>query len=198
MSETAAELAFARRMTAAWGFAFIAGTFGVAGANILFDLGSALSLALFLAGMLLLIPFVRAAERSQRLRGTSSSALRRYSRRMIVASFVYVVTLMGAIWLSKIGTYPGPAYVALALAPALPVIGMVWAMGRLLVEEDDEYLRSRHIHHALVATGFTLVIATVWGFLEQFQVVPHIPAYWVFPAWAIGLGFSQAWSTVRS
>lgn len=198
MDEANPELAAARRSTALWAAAFFAGTFGVAGSSLVFDLGSGLSTALFLAGMLLLIPFVRSAERSQRLRGSSSSALRRYSRRMIVISFLYVATLMGAIWLSKIGSYPTPIHVAIAIAPSLPIAAMVWAMGRLLVEEQDEYLRSRHIHHALAATGFTLVVATVWGFLEQFQLAPHIPAYWVFPAWAIGLGLSQAWSAVRS
>jgi hypothetical protein len=71
-------------------------------------------------------------------------------------------------------------------------------MAQLLVEEKDEYLRSRHVHHALVATGVTLSLATVWGFLEQFNVVPHVAAYWVFPAWAMSLGLSQCWSAVRS
>ena len=187
-----------RRSAAFWGTAFLAGTFGVAGASLVLDLNPGLSAALFLAGMLLLIPFVRSAERAQRLRGTSSPALRRYSRRMMVASFAYVAALMGAVWLSKSATFPTPALVALALAPAIPVIGMIWAMARLLVEEDDEYLRSRHVHHALVATGFVLALGTTWGFLEQFGLVPHVPAYWVFPGWAIGLGLSQAWSAVRS
>lgn len=198
MEQVNPELAAAKRTTAFWLIAFLAGTFGVAATSVVFDFGSALSTALFLAGMLLLIPFVRSAERSQRLKGCGSSALRRYNRRMMIASFLYVVTLMGAIWLSRINIYPTPVYVVIALAPSVPIAGMVWAMGRLLVEEEDEYLRSRHIHHALAATGFILVIATVWGFLEQFNVVPHIPAYWVFPAWAIGLGFSQCWSAVRS
>lgn len=187
----------ARRAMILWGLAFVLGTFGVAGLSVVADFGSALSSALFVAAMLLLIPFLRAAERNQRIKGCASSASSHYNRRMLVASMLYVITLMGAIWLSKVATYPAPVYVAIAIAPSLPIIGMVWAMARLLVEEEDEYLRSRHIHHSLVATGIVLTLATVWGFLEQFNVVVHIPAYWVFPAWAIGLGISQLWSAVR-
>ena len=124
--------------------------------------------------------------------------MRRYNRRIMSSAFVYVVTLLGAVWLSKIGTYPTPIYVAIAIAPALPVLAMIWAMARLIIEESDEYLRSRLVHHALVATGVVLALATTWGFLEQFTVVPHVPAYWVFPTWAICMGISQCWSAVRS
>ena len=198
MDEVSQELAANRRATVAWGIAFLAGTFGVAGASLVFDFGSALSLGLFFAAMLLIVPFARSAQRGAALRGCGSSALRTYNRRITIASLVYVVTLMGAVWLSKVGTYPTPVYVMIAVAPSFPVVAMIWAMGRLLVEETDEYLRSRHIHHALVATGVILTLATVWGFLEQFNVVPHVPAYWVFPVWALSLGFSQAWSKVRS
>jgi hypothetical protein len=188
----------ARRHMQMWGMAFLLGTFGVAGASLAFDFGSALSLGLFMAGMLLMVPFIRASEKYQRLVGSGSSAVRRYNRRFTIASFAYVVALVGAIWLTKIGTYPSPVYVLIALAPAVPVLGMIWTMARLAIEEEDEYLRTLHTHHALVATGFVLGLATVWGFLEQFNIVPHIPAYWVFPAWAIGLGISQCWSWARS
>jgi hypothetical protein len=198
MDEASLELAVARRSTIAWGLAFFAGTGGVVAASLMFDLGSALSLGLLFAAMLLLVPFVRSAQRSASIRGCVSPALRQYNRRIIIASLAYVVTLFGAIWLTKIGSYPTPVYVMIAVAPSFPVVAMIWAMGRLLADETDEYLRSRHIHHALVATGFILATGTVWGFLEQFNVVPHIPAYWVFPGWALALGFSQCRSSVRS
>ncbi len=197
MHEVAKDQISARRSMILWGVAFMVGTFGVAGLSIVADLGSALTTILFVAAMLLLIPFVRAAERNQRINGCASTATTRYNRRMLVASMLYVVTLMGAIWLSQAVKFPAPLFVAIAIAPSLPVIGMIWAMARLLVEEDDEYLRSRHVHHSLVATGIVLTLGTVWGFLEQFNVVVHIPAYWVFPAWAMGLGISQAWSAAR-
>ncbi|WP_231736177.1 MULTISPECIES: hypothetical protein [unclassified Sphingopyxis] len=195
--DNAALQAQARRETLLWGAAFVIGTFGVGILNLFVDLGSALSAALFFAAMLLLFPFVRAGERLQRVSGNGSLALLRYNRRFMVASFAYVAALMGAIWLTKIGSYSAPVYVLIAIAPSLPILLMIWTMARLLQEEQDEYLRSQHIRHALVATGFVLAAATIWGFLEQFNVVPHMPSYWVFPAWAIGLGGSQIWSKLR-
>ena len=42
----------------------------------------------------------------------------------------------------------------LAILPALPLIGIIWAFGRLLIEETDEYLRSLTVRQFLVATGF--------------------------------------------
>lgn len=197
MTETTQIETLARRKMLLWGAAFVGGTFGVGFLNLFVDLGSALSAALFLAAMLLLFPFIRAAERAQLVAGNSSAAMRRYNRRFMVASFAYVITLMSAIWLTKIGTYSAPVYLLIAIAPSLPILLMIWTMARLLQEEEDEYLRSRHIHHALVAIAFVLAAATIWGFLEQFNVVPHLPSYWIFPAWAIGLGGSQIWSKLR-
>ena len=161
-------------------------------------MSEAVSIGLFFVTMLLAIPLMRSAERVEATAGCASPAGRRYNRRMIVAAMFYAVTLIGAVWLSKVGTYPTPVYILIAVAPSFPVIAMIAAMGRLLVEEKDEYLRSRHIHHALVATGITLALASVWGFLEQFNVAPHVASYWVFPAWVLSYGLSHLWSAVRS
>lgn len=170
---------------------------GVALLSKVSGLSEGISIILFFAMMMLAIPLLRSLERSEASNGCSSPAGRRYGRRMVVASMLYAVTLIGAIWLSEIGTYPIPVYVGIALAPSFPVVAMIWAMGRLLAEEKDEYLKSRHIHHALVATGITLTLASVWGFLEQFNVVEHVASYWVFPAWVLSFGLSQIRSAVR-
>jgi len=187
-----------RRKAVVLALLLAAALIGVALLSELFGLSEGLSVALFFATLLLAIPFMRSVERLEAASGCTSPASRRYARRIMAAAFLYAVTLLGAIWLSKVGTYPTPVYLLIAVAPSFPVVAMIWAMARLLVEEKDEYLRSRHIHHALVATGITLTLATVWGFLEQFNVVPHVAAYWVFPAWAMSLGLSQCWSAVRS
>jgi len=192
-----AELLGARRKAVALIVILAFSLIGVALLTRVLGLGEGFSIALFFTAVLLMVPLIRTLERLEDASGCVSSAGRRYGRRMLVASVFYAAALIGAIWLSKVGTYPTPVYVAIALAPSLPVIAMVWAMARLLFEETDEYLRSRHIHHALIATGFVLVISTVWGFLEQFNVAPHVAAYWIFPAWAFGLGASQCVAAVQ-
>ena len=86
---------------------------------------------------------------------------------------------------------------AISLLPTVPTFGIIWAMARYLAEEQDEYLRHRTIMAALVALGVVLAIGIFYGFLEMFELVPHIWAWWVLPVWAIGLGLAQLWQKVR-
>jgi hypothetical protein len=79
----------------------------------------------------------------------------------------------------------------LALLPSLSIAYLVWAMSRYLVEEDDEYQRMRQIQSALVATGLLLVVASAWGFLELFNLVPHGEGFWAVGVWAIGQGLGN-------
>lgn len=187
----------ARRQAWFWGAVFFISTFGIGIGGMLFAPGNGVAIGLLAGAMLLLIPFTRAMNRYQLVSGNGSDAQRRYNQRFMIASLAYVVIVIVSIWLTKIATYPLPVYVAIAVAPALPILAMIWIMARLLVEEQDEYLRARHVHHALVATGFALSVTTVWGFLDQFKIVPHVPPYLVLPLWAVGLAISQCWSKFR-
>jgi hypothetical protein len=44
------------------------------------------------------------------------------------------------------------------------------------------------IEAVLWATACTLAIATVWGFLETFNLAPHAMGWIAFPLWAAFLG----------
>ncbi|MBV7265410.1 hypothetical protein [Erythrobacter ani] len=150
-------------------------------------------LILGLASMGLMVPAVLAGER----RGCASQAMVKYNRRILIASFGYVLGLgiAMAVW----NTYQpsGPVVFFLALLPTLPTFMMIWAMGRYLIDEDDKYLRFRTVQAALISLGFVLAIGIFWGFLETFELVPHIWAWWVLPVWAIGLGVAQLVMKVR-
>ena len=61
-------------------------------------------------------------------------------------------------------------------------------LARYLIEERDEYLRMLRIRQALIATGITLSIATVWGFVEDAGLAPHVPSYHVAVLWFAGFG----------
>ena len=117
-----------------------------------------------------------------------SPAIKRYNRRVIALSLIYAALLFGAVYLFVHHLLSGPiAYVA-AVLPALPIIGIFVVIGRYLVEESDEYLRDQFVRQALIATGFALSIATAWGFLENFDLVPHVYAYYAAILWFAGLG----------
>jgi hypothetical protein len=119
---------------------------------------------------------------------SKSKALKRYNYRVIVLSVIYAVILIAAVYGFKHQLLSGPiAYVA-AILPALPIIGILGAIGRYLTEETDEYLRVMMVRQALIATAFSLSIATAWGFLENFGLVPHVYAYYAVILWFAGLG----------
>lgn len=150
-------------------------------------------LILFVGAMGLLIPMVRSTERKCR----SNAAIIRYNRRMLTASFGYVLGLGIAVALFNSSTLPPPAVFAIALLPTVPTFVMIWAMARYLIEETDEYLRYRSVKAALISLGLVLAIGIFWGFLETFELVPHVPSWWVLPVWAGGLGVAQLAMWVR-
>ena len=118
-----------------------------------------------------------------------SVATKRYLIRMIVLMSIYLVTLFAAVWTFKHTQISGIAAYALAIAPALPIIGVFWAVMRFLIEEPDEFIRMLLVRQCLVATGFCLTIMTVWEFLQNFDLVP--PGNGGFGAaffWFMGLG----------
>ena len=49
----------------------------------------------------------------------------------------------------------------------------------------------RQTSAALIGLALVLLAGTLWGFLETFGIAPHVPAWWVVPVWAIGLGLGQ-------
>ena len=94
-------------------------------------------------------------------------------------SLVYAVSLIGAVYAFKHRLVGGPMAWIVAILPALPIVGIFVAIGLYLVEEKDEYLRVMTVRQTLWASGFALSVATIWGFLESFELVQHIDFYWV-------------------
>lgn len=117
-----------------------------------------------------------------------SPAAKRYNRRVIVLMLIYAVALIGAVYAFKHHLLSGPLAWVVGVLPALPIVGVFAAIGLYLVEERDEYLRMMMVRQTLWASGFALSIATVWGFLESFELVRHIESYYVAVLWFGGLG----------
>ena len=124
----------------------------------------------------------------------SNAAYRRYLRRFWPASILYVLAIALATWLIPDDARASPLTVAIALLPGLGMVGMIWAIGRLLVELDDEFLKMLEIRKALAATGVVLTVASVWGILELYTDVPHLPVFFMFPIWCGGLVIGQLWN----
>jgi hypothetical protein len=178
--------------------AYVVVVFGALGAYLTFRPSGALLALLIAAPVLALAWMLRTWFRYNRMGGGKSAAQRAYLRRFLPLMLAYAAMLIGAVWLNKTVAPSGALAVALASLPALPLVGVIWAMGRLLVEEKDEYQRSLSVRQFLIATGFMLVVACVWGFLETFGQVPHLPMYWAFIIWCAGLGIGSAVNEMKS
>jgi hypothetical protein len=124
-----------------------------------------------------------------------SPAIRRYVIRLAILMTIYLVTLYAAVIAFRHDAVSGPFAYAVAILPALPIIGVFWAVMRLLIEEPDEFLRLLHVRQSLVATGFCLTVMTIWEFLQNFELVP--PGNGGFGAamfWFMGLGVGAAYN----
>ena len=111
----------------------------------------------------------------------------RYLRRMMVAAVLYMAAIFVAAKTLHHAAAISPMAIGLALRPGLAVLLMLYAIARLLIELEDEYLRLLEVRKSLIATGVTLAVTSVWGLLEAFTAVPRLEVFWVFPIWCAGL-----------
>lgn len=193
MSQKAAktETGFAGRQPALWAIAFAAALCTIAYCEHRGFLGGWRSLPFVAAATLLLVPLTKAANNRQAAAGALSPATRRYNRRMLIWSLGYVLCLGTAMTVRNYLDPQGALLWGIAVLPSVPMIFFVWTLARYVVEEEDEYLRYRQTSAALIGLALVLLTGTLWGFLETFGVAPHVPAWWVVPVWAIGLGLGQ-------
>lgn len=118
--------------------------------------------------------------------GAKGEAQRRYIKRVAVFSSAYLLVFAFQVMVLKDTDPPIAIRAGLAVLPGLALIGIFWAIGRLIIEETDEFMRMLIVRQALIATALALSFATIWGFLEASDVVPHIDAYWFAVSWFFG------------
>jgi hypothetical protein len=119
-------------------------------------------------------------------RALRTVAWKRYNMRIIWLSLLYAAFLLPAVYGFKHHLIVGMAAWIVAILPAIPIIGIFAAMGRYLVEEQDEYVRMLMVRQMLWAMGFTLSCSTIWGFLDNFGLVGHVDGYWIVVVWYFG------------
>ena len=166
--------------------------------TIWFDLGRLGTLIVILLGIAPIIPLLRATERAASAAGHLSPAVRRYNRRMIVSALIYTLLVFVSVYIYKDWHPQGALLWLTGLLPSVGVLAMIAAEARLLAEEEDEYLRLRLAQTALIGTAVLLAAATIWGFLEQFGLVPHVPAWAAVPLFVATQGLARCSKWVRT
>lgn len=126
-----------------------------------------------------------------------STARRRYIAWFIPTMVAYVIAVLGVTWVFNNQPPAPPLSYALALLPALPILGVIALLGRYLARETDEFVRMRHVTGLLIAIALTLSFCATWGFLEIYAGVPSVGIFnvvWIFfGAMGLGNGITGWW-----
>ena len=111
-----------------------------------------------------------------------TKAVTRYNQRFFATMPFYVGFLLGTVFFLK-HHHPGQAVtILLSILTSLPILAIIVIVGLYIKEETDEFLRSVYLQALLWSTAITLAFASVWGFLEMFDGLPHVPTFYTFPA----------------
>ena len=114
-------------------------------------------------------------------------AARRNLSRTAIVMAIYVAGILAAKYLiGDEGLSGAPAY-ALALVPGLAMAALFWMSGKMIAETEDEFMRMLAVRQHLIAAGFAMAAASVWGTLEMFDLVQHVGAFYIVVLWAVGI-----------
>jgi hypothetical protein len=124
-------------------------------------------------------------------------AMRRFSRRFLIAMVCYATTLILAL-LARKHLHPNLVMAGLlAIATAIPVVAVIACVGLYLKEETDEFQRQLLTQNILWSTGCTLTSTTIWGLLELFTPVPRLEAFSIFSLFWVFFGIFTVFLNMR-
>ncbi len=123
----------------------------------------------------------------------ATPAMKRYTWRLAVLMALYLVFLFIAVRIFDVekGGVDGPLAWLIAILPALPVIGVFWAIIALIVETKDEYQRLKLVKQTIIGAGFALSVMTVLGFLANFGIIPPVDGFWALILFFFGIGIGS-------
>jgi hypothetical protein len=116
---------------------------------------------------------------------------RQYLVRTLVVMAIYIAGIFGASFLIKQVGVSRPLAFAVALVPGLAMAAMFYNTISMIAATKDEFMRMLAVRQQLIAAGFAMALASVWGTLEMFELVPHREAFYIVVLWAVGLFVGQ-------
>ena len=118
---------------------------------------------------------------------TQKQAHRRYMKLFVPSMFFYVLSMIGIKVAKQNGTMPDVLLYGLALVPAVFVLIWIWGHMRYITDLD-EYLQGLQVRAVMVGIGMVMVVATVWGLLEQLTDVSPLPIFYIVPVFYFAYG----------
>jgi len=128
----------------------------------------------------------------------ATTAKKAYQRSVLQFMAAYAVVLFCSSWFVK---HDGAEHFYLyfwSVIPAIPIIGVIFRMGKYLREEKDEYQRLLTMQSILVGTGALLAAIVFNDFIRAFAKSPGLPPFWFFMIFCAGMGLTQAFLKFRN
>lgn len=116
---------------------------------------------------------------------------RQYLVRTLAVTAVYLIGVFGAAYLIRDVGVARPLAIAVALVPGAAMAAMFYNTLNMIAATTDEFMRMLAVRQQLIAAGFAMALASVWGTLEMFDLVPHAGAFYIVVLWAAGLFVGQ-------
>jgi hypothetical protein len=128
----------------------------------------------------------------------SSSAAKLYQRDVLRFMAAYVVVLFCASWFVR---HDGAEHFYLyfwSVLPAIPILSVIWRMGRYLREEKDEYQRLVAMQGVLVGAAALLAVLVVNDFLRAFAKASALPPFSSFVIFCAAMVATNGWQWFRN
>lgn len=117
------------------------------------------------------------------------TAARRYLKVFWPLMIAYLAALFTGTFLVDKETSPLYMRIGFAVAVALPLFGILWAMLRQ-TKETDEYTRLRQLEALAEAGAITTGAIFLIGFLEIFNVIQGVPLFLFGPLFFLAFGLA--------
>jgi hypothetical protein len=124
-------------------------------------------------------------------------AAKRYQRRVTTSMCAYVLVTLCAALIVRRGHPVGWHLYFWSVLPAIPIMAVLYFMGRYLKEEKDEYKREQIVQSLLFATAVLLGTLTVNDFLRAFAGMGPLDPCMSFVVFCLTYGASQGMRQLR-
>ena len=122
----------------------------------------------------------------------TTKAIKRYQRRVLIVTGVYLVMVLGGAELVKHVQLGQAMLYTVAVVIACPMVALLAVIGLYLQEETDEFLRLQMMRSLLVGTAALMALLVVSDFVRMMANGPELRPLVGFVLFFVAFGIAQA------
>jgi hypothetical protein len=122
---------------------------------------------------------------------------KRFALLFTISVITYVLSLGIVFYSLRIHNPSQSTVIALATIPAVAVMAMIIVLGLFINGLEDDFQRFVLQQAVIGATGCVLAVTSVFGSLEMFTHLPHLPMFLIFPMFWFFFGLCAAMARLK-